>query len=128
LACAILRDVPKHGAHVFVGDNGKPICGFSSARARLAGIIAESGNTIEHWTIHDLRRTCATGLGRLEVPEFIIGKVLNHASKGVTGQVYNHAEYLKEKREALDRWAQYLGNLTAPPGANVVALRQVVAS
>jgi hypothetical protein len=31
------------------------------------------------WTIHDLRRTTASGLGRLGASRFIISRVLNHA-------------------------------------------------
>ena len=53
---------------------------------------------------------------------FIIGKVLNHADRSVTG-IYDRHAYLQEKRHALVAWAQYLYNLTRPPGANVVALR-----
>ena len=62
-------------------------------------------------------------MGRLGTPEFIISKVLNHASQGVTGKVYNRYEYIKEKRHALATWAGYLMNLTAPPGTNVAVLR-----
>jgi hypothetical protein len=48
--------------------------------------------------------------------------VLNHADNSVTG-IYDRYEYLAEKREALERWALYVSNLTAPPGSNVVPLR-----
>jgi integrase len=75
------------------------------------------------WGIHDLRRTVATEMGRLGITEFIIGKVLNHAARGITGQVYNQYEYLAEKRHALDTWAAYLDRLLKPAEANVVALR-----
>jgi hypothetical protein len=51
--------------------------------------------------------------------------VLNHASHGVTGKVYNRYEYIAEKRHALETWASYLGSLTQPPSANVVPMRQV---
>ena len=76
---------------------------------------------LEPWTIHDLRRTVGTGLGRLGVSRFIIARVLNHADRSVTG-IYDRHEYLAEKRNALDAWANYLGSLIAPPDANIVPI------
>jgi integrase len=60
--------------------------------------------SIERFTPHDLRRTCATNLGKMEVPGLVIDLILNHAPKGVTNTTYNRYDYLKERREALDRW------------------------
>jgi hypothetical protein len=43
----------------------------------LDAIIAEAGHEMEGWTLHDLRRTLATGLQklgiRLEVTESVLG-------------------------------------------------------
>jgi len=66
-------------------------------------------------------------LGKLGISRFIIGRVLNHADRTVTG-IYDRHEYLDEKRHALEGWGQYLENLIAPPGANVVPLRVAVHS
>ena len=70
--------------------------------------------------MHDLRRTAATEMGRLGTPEFIIGKVLNHSSRGVTGQVYNRYDYLAEKRGALEHWGDYVERLVTDSSAAVV--------
>jgi integrase len=78
---------------------------------------------MDSWGIHDLRRTAATEMGRLGTPEFVIGKVLNHSSRSITGQVYNRYEYLAEKKQALEQWGGYLSRLVAPAGDNVVAIR-----
>ncbi len=75
---------------------------------------ARDGVALAPWTIHDLRRTAATEMGRLGVSRFIIGKVLNHADRSVTG-IYDRHAYLQEKRQALDVWAQRLSELTVPP-------------
>jgi hypothetical protein len=64
-------------------------------------------------------------MGRLGASRFIIGKVLNHADRSVTG-IYDRHAYLQEKRQALESWAQYLSSLTAAPGTNVVPMRQAV--
>jgi hypothetical protein len=66
-----------------------------------------------------------TGLARLGVSRLVISRVLNHADRSVTG-IYDKYEYLAEKRHALEAWGQYLGNLIAPSGANVVPLRTAV--
>lgn len=63
---------------------------------------------IEPFTLHDLRRTCRTGLGRLKVESHIAERVLNHAQETDTYDVH---DYLAEKREALTRWAEHLEGL-----------------
>jgi integrase len=62
---------------------------------------------IAQFTLHDLRRTCRTGLARLKVPNDIAERVLNHARNGIEG-VYDLHTYVDEKRTALDAWAAYL--------------------
>jgi hypothetical protein len=57
-----------------------------------------------------LRRTAATGLARLGTPRLIIGKVLNHSDRSVTG-IYDRFEYLDEKREALESWSRYIAKI-----------------
>jgi integrase len=68
------------------------------------------------FTIHDLRRTCATGLGNLRVGPHIIETILNHRSghkAGVAG-TYNRSAYPEEVREALARWADHIAALARP--------------
>jgi integrase len=113
--------------YVFTTRGDRPISGYSKAKARLDRMVglarAEAGlPDLEPWTIHDLRRTVGTGLGKLGAPRFIIARVLNHADRTVTG-IYDRYEYLDEKRRALDAWGQYLENLIVPPGSNVVPIR-----
>jgi integrase len=67
-----------------------------------------------HWTAHDLRRTVVSGMGRLGVPPLVRGHIINHRSvtkAGVTLGVYDHYDYSREKREALEQWADHLAAL-----------------
>jgi integrase len=117
----------KFPAYVFTTRGDRPISGYSKAKVRLdkAGAAvcrAEELPPVEPWTIHDLRRTVGTGLGRLGVSRFVIARVLNHADRTVTG-IYDRHEYLEEKRHALEAWARYLGDIIAPSAADVVPLR-----
>jgi integrase len=66
---------------------------------------------IAEFTLHDLRRTCRTGLGRLKVAPHIAERVLNHKQEKIEG-TYDTHDYLEEKREALDKWADHLRNLS----------------
>jgi integrase len=69
---------------------------------------------VEPFTLHDLRRTCRTGLARLGVRPDIAERVLNHAVGGVAG-VYDVHGYMDERRDALDRWAAHLAGLAKKP-------------
>jgi integrase len=81
------------------GDNS--VSGFSKWKRQ---IDRQSGVT--DWTIHDLRRTAATGMAQLSVPPHVVEKILHHTSgstAGVAG-IYNRYGYLAEMREALEEW------------------------
>jgi integrase len=86
-------------------------CAWSKAKAsldaKLPGMAA--------FTIHDLRRTAATGLGNLRVGPHIIEQILNHRGghkAGVAG-TYNRSAYPEEVREALARWADHVASITS---------------
>jgi integrase len=138
LAVAILSDLPKLGPFVFAGaarrsrkrDAGDrrsgepcPISGFAKLKGRLDKKGKDAEARVAPWTIHDLRRTAATGMARLAVSRFVIGKVLNHSDRSVTG-IYDRHAYMAEKRAALDAWSECLESLTRPAPDNVVALRR----
>jgi integrase len=82
----------------------------------------------DHFTKHDLRRTCATGCARLGASEFIVSKILGHAIQpGVqVTQVYNRYSYLAEMRTALNAWAAHIEAITTSETSKgaVVALRR----
>jgi integrase len=60
------------------------------------------------WTLHDLRRTFATGLASLSVPIHVTEKLLNHVSGSLSGvaAVYNRFDYWDEQVAALKRWEE----------------------
>jgi len=65
---------------------------------------------IASFTLHDLRRTCRTGLAKVGVQPHIAERVLNHAQERIVG-TYDTHDYPDEKRDALNRWAIYLWRL-----------------
>ena len=81
------------------------------------------GATLAPWTIHDLRRTAATEMGRLGFSRFVIGRILNHADASITA-IYDRHGYLDEKRSALEAWENYVLRVTVVGAdANVSAIR-----
>ena len=85
------------------------ISGFSKIQKRVvAAMVREKKMAIERWTIHDFRRTVATGMARLGVPDIVIESTIEHASgrkAGVAG-IYNRYAYVNERRDALVKWAE----------------------
>ena len=77
---------------------------------------------LENVTPHDLRRTCATELGRLNIDSLVISALLNHRPKGLTERVYQLYRRDEEKQQALERWAQRLRQIVSGQMAEVVAI------
>jgi integrase len=65
---------------------------------------------VTNWTLHDLRRTAATGLAQLGVAPHVVEKRLNHSSGTFGGMagVYNRFQYVPEMRDALSKWEVHL--------------------
>lgn len=126
-AVDILRALPRFAAgdFVFSGRTGaRPFSGFSKAKARLDGKIAEDSSAVAPYTLHDLRRTVRTRLSELGVAPFVAEMILAHAQQGVA-RVYDLHRYDDEKRAALEAWERRLLAIVgpAPEPANVVPMR-----
>lgn len=62
---------------------------------------------IDHWSIHDLRRTAKTKMSELGVAPHVSEKVLGHKLGGVLA-VYDQHSYLREQQNALDLLAAHI--------------------
>ena len=92
-------------------NDGRVFAGMSWAN-RKDTLDARLG--IAHWIIHDLRRTCATGMIELGELPHIVEAVLNHLSghKASVAGIYNRATYFEPMRDALQKWADHLDVIT----------------
>lgn len=87
--------------------------GLAQYTARKPGENGQSLDPIEvAWTVHDLRRTVATGLARLGCPRVVQDRILNHVDTSVSA-IYDTHRYDSEAREWLQRWADQLDVLSA---------------
>ena len=116
-AMSILEATPQRRDLVF-GRGRSGFNGYSNAKIAL-----DMACGVKDWTVHDLRRTVATGMADIGIQPHIIEAVLNHVSghkAGVAG-IYNRSTYAAEKRAALDAWANHL-RVTISGATNVQRL------
>jgi integrase len=86
---------------------GKRFTSWSNSKLALDRKIAETGKVLAPWSLHDLRRSAASGMQQLGVRVEVIERALNHVSgsyKGVAG-IYQRDPMHEETRDALERWA-----------------------
>jgi integrase len=103
IAQKIVSSLPlwNRGEYMLTTTGGlRPISGFSKAKKRVDRI-----SKVESWTFHDIRRSVATHMARLSIPQEHIERVLGHTIEGVAG-TYNRYSYLNEKRIALNTWGE----------------------
>ncbi|GJD96596.1 Tyrosine recombinase XerC [Methylobacterium iners] len=107
----ILSTQPRRVDSPFLfGRGAGPYSGFSRSKVRLDAKIKLK----RPWVLHDLRRTCATGMANLGILPHVVEAVLNHVSgsRGGIAGVYNRASYATEKRAALDLWSAHIMKVT----------------
>jgi len=122
-ARAIIERQPKRKGRDFIFGIGKlGFSGWSDCKARLDQALLtprrkhnRKAKAIPDWRLHDLRRTCATGMAELGILPHVIEQTLNHVSgakAGVAG-VYNRSKLTDAVREGLQRWADHIERITA---------------
>ena len=77
---------------------------------------------VDHFTVHDFRRTCRSLLASAGVPGHVAERCLNHKLKGVEG-IYDRYDYLDERREGLQKIADQLTPIINPMD-NVTSFRK----
>jgi integrase len=142
-----LKDCPL----VFTTNGVTPVSGFSRAKERLDAEMErlarkhrklpeeddalrralklkpgdELPRLVPEFILHDLRRTAATGMAKLNIAPHVVDKVLNHVSGTIRGvaAVYNRHAYTEERKTALEAWGRYVAALIEQKPSNVFALR-----
>jgi integrase len=109
--------------HLFgIGKNG-----FNNFHSTKNTLQRRSG--VSGWTLHDLRRSAATGMADLGIQPHIIEAVLNHVSgskAGVAG-IYNRSPYEREVRNALAMWADHIHAIGTGAERKIVPIREIPA-
>jgi len=79
---------------------------------------------VPKWTLHDLRRSVASGLARIGVALPVIEKILAHRGQSFSGVagIYQRHSFLPEMATALQRWADHVERLVSGKPAEVLTL------
>jgi integrase len=107
----VLDALPSTGKFLLNGAD-RPFGDHSGAKERVTPAIRP-------WTLHDLRRSFASGLQRLGIAPHIVELALNHQSgtfSGVAG-IYQRHRYAKEVRGAFELWSNHIEGVTKPQAA-----------
>jgi len=74
------------------------------------------------WTGHDFRATASTQLHEMGYRPEVIERQLAHVEKNKTKSAYNHAEYLTERRELMQAWADWIDSIPAKDAGSTLKL------
>jgi integrase len=104
-AVAVLGRVDKVGALVFSHLGAVAFQAFSVAKRELDQLSGVAG-----WRLHDLRRTCVSGMARLGIAPHVADKILNHQGGTISGvaAVYQRHDFLAERKKALEMWGAHV--------------------
>jgi hypothetical protein len=105
------RQAREDSEYVF-GEGEGGFSGWSKCKERLDERIGDA--ITEPWTLHDFRRTFDTlGQDTCKIPPHITDVCLNRKGEQKKGvrKHYNFANYLEEKRHAMERWGSHIVSL-----------------
>jgi integrase len=111
LALEVIRSVPQVvGRDLLFGARADR--GFTGWAEFKKLLDRRLGDAVGPWTLHDLRRTCATRLGDLGIEPHHVEALLNHRGhkRGVAG-VYNKSKYAVAVKAAVAMWNNHLRDL-----------------
>lgn len=114
-AVGLLDNIAGGERYVFGTENeDRPFNGWSKAQRN---IITQTG--LDHFTLHDLRRTFSTIHAKIGTPIHVTEKLLNHVSGTISGvaAVYNRHSYFGEMQVATQLYDEYLEKLVNPSGS-----------
>ena len=119
-----IKDCP----FVFATAGARPVSAHGAIKTALdAAVTAERGAALPAWTFHDFRRAAVTALAGMGFAPHVCDRLLNHVGGAIKGvaAVYQRAEFLAERRAALDAWAAHVVRAAegTTDAGNVIALR-----
>jgi len=123
-AIDVLKKIPRvAGSDLVFSTNGAtPASGYSKAKRRIDALLPLG---TPHWTLHDLRRSFASGAARIGIDLPVVEKILGHTGgsfRGVVG-IYQRFDFADAKRQALEAWGRHVASLVSGKANKVLSLR-----
>jgi integrase len=100
-----LHELTGDGDYLFPSSRGvgdRPI-----SKSTLNQAVRALAIDVQHFVLHDFRRTASTHLHEMGMSSDAIEKALAHTIKGIKG-VYNRAEYADERIKILQLWSDFV--------------------
>ena len=108
----VWRDERVAGSYLFSTTGYSPVQSYHKPVKRFRSRMNDlAGADLPHWSFHDLRRTCETGMAMLGTAQPIIDRCTNHLTGRGMSRIYNQYQYKQEKTEAWQRWADHVKGL-----------------
>lgn len=104
-----ITDTPGQGGWCFPNQQTPSKAPISEAA--LPGALKRRGIPPEEQMMHGFRATARTILAELGFPKDAIEAQLDHAVSDANGRAYNRTQFLPQRQEMLQRWADYLDAL-----------------
>jgi integrase len=102
---AELRTYSGESDYLFPSTRGRDDRPISSSTLNQA--VRALSMDVQHFVLHDFRRTASTHLHEMGHPSDAIERALAHKILGIKG-VYNRAEYAQQRRTILQAWADFV--------------------
>jgi integrase len=118
-ALKIIEAIPRRDRDFVFGSGQGGYSGWSKSKAEL-----DEACKVKEWTLHDIRRTVRTGLGKLGVAPHVAEAVVNLLPARLIRTCHRNA-YAGEKKAALDAWASHLEAIILPSRPAAVSVRAV---
>lgn len=107
-AVTMLREVKEHSAgNKYLFPSVRSYIDKPIAHNTLNQAIRALSMDIQHFVLHDMRRTASTHLHEMGYSSDAIEKALAHSIKGIKG-VYNRADYKEERQRIMQGWADFV--------------------
>jgi integrase len=120
MALDTLQSIQRRDSRDFIfGQRGN---GFARWGYHTTALRERLGEMVP-FTLHDLRRSFRTGLGKLGVPPHIAELAINHTRSGIEA-VYDKHRYEREIGSALAQWAAHVAAIIEGRESNVTPLRR----
>lgn len=95
------------GKSEFVFPSSRGMTDRPISKSTLNQAVRALNMDVQHFVLHDFRRTASTHLHELGHPSDAIERALAHKIAGIKG-VYNRAEYTEQRRLILQAWADFV--------------------
>jgi len=111
VAADILRSIAaRPGQDFLFGSGSGGYKSWDSGMEALNKRISAAGKPLENWSLHDVRRTVRSGMGKLGIAPHVAERVIGHAARGVEA-TYDRYSYAPQIKAALAAWADHVVEL-----------------